>query len=214
MFVDSAAAPQNRVEFQARLDIVMSLLAARDATLESLRQERDALKAERDTAHAEVEKLQLIIKQLQRSQYGPRAEQIDPDQLQLGLEEVEQSLGAAQAGVAREPATDQTASGERKPAQRNRGALPPHLPRVEIVVDVEDKRCPCCGGAMHVIGEDRSERLDVIPAWSPSTATICLVAEITRKRQQLHPLISPVQLFNEVKCLVVRTIVGENQFKP
>ena len=46
----------------------------------------------------------------------------------------------------------------------NRGALPAHLPRVEIVIDVADKSCPCCAGAMHVIGEDRAERLDVIPA--------------------------------------------------
>src|SRR6201999_2996579 len=45
-----------------------------------------------------------------------------------------------------------------------RGALPEHLPRVEIVVDPQDTACPCCGGAMHVIGEDCSQRLDVIPA--------------------------------------------------
>jgi transposase len=38
------------------------------------------------------------------------------------------------------------------------------LPRIEVVVDPEDMACPCCGNAMHVIGEDRSERLDVIPA--------------------------------------------------
>jgi transposase len=31
------------------------------------------------------------------------------------------------------------------------------------VVDVEDKACPCCGGALHAIGEDVSERLDVVP---------------------------------------------------
>jgi transposase len=164
MFVDSASAPQNPVEFQARLQIVMSLLEARDAALESLRQERDALKAERDTANAELEKLQLMIKQLQRSQYGPRSEKLAPDQLQLGLEEVEQSLGVARAAVASTPPTDKTVTGERKPPQRNRGALPAHLPRVEIIIDVEDKRCPCCGGTMHVIGEDVSEMLDVVPA--------------------------------------------------
>jgi transposase len=164
MFVDNAAEPQNPVEFQARLQVVMSLLEARDAALESLRQERDALKAERDMANAEREKLQLIIKQLQRSQYGPGSEKLDPDQLQLGLEEAEQSLGVTRAAVANEPPADKQATGERKPPQRNRGRLPAHLPRVEIIVDVEDKRCPCCGGAMHVIGEDVSEMLDVVPA--------------------------------------------------
>jgi transposase len=33
-----------------------------------------------------------------------------------------------------------------------------------VVIEPEDSACPCCGGAMHVIGEDRSQRLDVIPA--------------------------------------------------
>ena len=48
--------------------------------------------------------------------------------------------------------------------RRNLGALPAHLPRVEVLVDVEDKSCPCCGGALHVIGEDTSEMLDIVPA--------------------------------------------------
>jgi transposase len=42
--------------------------------------------------------------------------------------------------------------------------LPAHLPRVEVLVDVEDKACSCCGGALHVIGEDTSEMLDIVPA--------------------------------------------------
>jgi transposase len=33
-----------------------------------------------------------------------------------------------------------------------------------LVVDVEDKACPCCGGTLHVIGEDRAEMLDYVPA--------------------------------------------------
>ena len=32
------------------------------------------------------------------------------------------------------------------------------------MIDVEDKTCPCCAGALHKIGEDTAERLDVIPA--------------------------------------------------
>ena len=46
----------------------------------------------------------------------------------------------------------------------NRGALPRHLPRAEIVIEPDDQTCPCCGGALHRIGEEVSERLDVIPA--------------------------------------------------
>jgi len=33
-----------------------------------------------------------------------------------------------------------------------------------VVIDVEDKTCPCCSGALHLIGEDRAEQLDNIPA--------------------------------------------------
>jgi transposase len=39
-----------------------------------------------------------------------------------------------------------------------------HLPRIEIVVDVDDKTCRCCQGELHRIGEDKSERLDIVPA--------------------------------------------------
>ena len=46
----------------------------------------------------------------------------------------------------------------------NRGSLPAHLPRIEMVVDIEDHACPCCGNALHRIGEDISERLDIVPA--------------------------------------------------
>jgi transposase len=46
----------------------------------------------------------------------------------------------------------------------NRGALPAHLPRLHETIAPEDTNCPCCRAPMHVIGEETSERLDVIPA--------------------------------------------------
>jgi transposase len=33
-----------------------------------------------------------------------------------------------------------------------------------MVVDIEDRSCPCCRHALHRIGEDVSERLDIVPA--------------------------------------------------
>ena len=42
--------------------------------------------------------------------------------------------------------------------------MPAHLPRYEVVIDVADRDCPCCGGALHVIDEVRTEQLDIIPA--------------------------------------------------
>ena len=123
---------------------------------------RALLLAERAHHAEELERLTAIIKELQRHRFGRRAERLDPEQLALALEDVEQTLAAADAAAE----NDTTAQKQATPRRRhiNRGALPVHLPREEIVIDVADKTCACCGGLKHRIGEDVSERLDVIPA--------------------------------------------------
>ena len=110
----------------------------------------------------ESERLRQIIKQLQRHRFGRKAETLPEEQMLLGLEDVQQVAACTEAGQ------DQTApEGRAERARRrrgNRGALPAHLPRTEVVVDIDDKTCPCCKGDLHQIGEDRSERLDIVPA--------------------------------------------------
>src|SRR4051794_4112575 len=134
-------------------------MAERDA----VRTERDLIREERDAAQAEIEKLRLLIRQLQRNRFGRRSERLDPDQLQLGLEDLEQTVAAAEAAQEEAATRSGTPRGPRG-RRRQLGAPPAHLPRGEGPGDVEDKSCPCCGGAMHVIGEDREEMLDIVPA--------------------------------------------------
>ncbi len=51
---------------------------------------------------------------------------------------------------------------KRKPGRR---PLPAHLPREEIIHDLADSEKICaCGQPLHCIGEERSEKLDIIPA--------------------------------------------------
>jgi transposase len=120
------------------------------------------LLAERAAHAAETERLKQIIKELQRHRFGRRAESLPVDQLELALEDVQQSEAEDQAAA---EAGDPERCKQRAAKRRaNRGSLPAHLPRVEQVVDVEHKICPCCAGALHRIGEDVAERLDVIPA--------------------------------------------------
>src|SRR4029453_12233500 len=45
-----------------------------------------------------------------------------------------------------------------------RKPLADHLPREEVVIDVANDACPCCGGVLHSIGESVSEMLDWVPA--------------------------------------------------
>src|SRR4051812_28901641 len=147
----------------SRLRELTDVVAQQNATIAALRIERDTIRSEHEAAGAEIEKLRLLIRQLQRNRFGRRSEQLDPDQLQLGLEDLEQAVAAAEAAQ-EEAATRSGTPRAPRVRRRNLGALPAHLPRVEVLVDVEDKSCPCCGGAMHVIGEDTSEMLDIAPA--------------------------------------------------
>ncbi len=108
------------------------------------------------------ERLAQIIKELQRHRFGRRAETLSEDQMLLALEDVEQSeAGAAAETEARSPVDRETAVRKRR---TNRGSLPAHLPCFELIVDIEDKACPCCKGQLHRIGEDVAKRLDIQPA--------------------------------------------------
>src|SRR5919107_5678361 len=148
---------------QLRLQELTEVVAQQNATITALRIERDTARSGHEAAQAEIEKLRLLIRRLQRGQFGRRSEKLDPDQRQLGLEDLEQTVAAAEAAQ-EEVAARNSAPRPPRVRRRNLGALPAHLPRVEVLVDVEDKSCPCCGGALHAIGEDTSEMLDIVPA--------------------------------------------------
>src|SRR5882757_9042726 len=134
---------------------------------DSLPTDADALRtlllAERTRHREELARVMAIIAELQRHRFGRRSERLDPDQLALALEDVEQMLAAADAAAEKDDTPPLKPAAARK-RRINRGALPLHLPREEIVIDVADKTCACCGGLKHRIGEDVAERLDVIPA--------------------------------------------------
>jgi hypothetical protein len=144
------------------IDALRALVLDQSRMLAEERASKDAQLAElalaKGEADAEIERLQAIIDAFMRHRFGTRSEQLDPDQLQLGLEDVDTALGQARAV---RDVVSQTARGD-KSRKTNRGSLPAHLERIEQVVDVEDKDCPCCGGALHPIAEDVAERLDVV----------------------------------------------------
>jgi transposase len=132
--------------------------------------ERNAAIAQRDAALQENEKLLLILSQYKRALFGRRSEKMDADQLQFLLSGNEASIvaGAANENAAADGTGNDTKAGAPdKPARprpnRNRGMLPVHLPRVDVVIDVESKICPCCGGSLHKIGETVKEMFDVVP---------------------------------------------------
>jgi transposase len=122
----------------------------------------ETLKAMLLAERMQNERLRQIIKEMQRHRFGRSAETLPEDQMLLGLEDVEQTVAGDEAAADRMTPAERTARAERR--RSNRGSLPAHLPRIEIVVDIDDKTCPCCQGELHRIGEDKSERLDIVPA--------------------------------------------------
>lgn len=110
-------------------------------------------------AEAETERLRLILKQLQRLQFGRRSERLDPDQFELGIDDLGADIGRAEQ---RSPVPDSIPDEASNDAKSVR-ALPEHLPREELVLETETA-CPCCGGTLHPVGESVSEMLDWVPA--------------------------------------------------
>ena len=96
--------------------------------------------------------------------------------LLLGLEEVEQVAASGEAESEAAAPAERSARAARR--RMNRGSLPAHLPRIEMVVDIEDHTCPCCRNALHRIGEDRQRaarhRAGAVPRAGGAPAQICL----------------------------------------
>lgn len=117
-----------------------------------------------------IEALQATIAKLRKIIFGARSEKratIIVEQLSLGL-------GDAEAvSIAPTPANDdgqdseganKAAAETRKKPNRNIGALPKHLPCVDVTVEPETTSCPCCAGRLHRIGEDFNDVVDRVPA--------------------------------------------------
>jgi transposase len=137
-------------------------IEALHALVKAARAERDAAVAERDQALSQMDRLRHLLRQLQRAQFGRRSEKLDPEQLLLALEDIEQAVAGNEAADDKKDAVAARARGDKR--RVNRGALPAHLPRVDVTITPEDTNCPCCRAPMHVIGQETSQRLDVVPA--------------------------------------------------
>lgn len=103
-----------------------------------LRQSLGAIKigaaaiAERDHALSQMDRLRHLLRQLQRAQFGRRSEKIDPEQLLLAIEDIEQALAGDEAAQGKKDS-----AGARKRADKrcaDRGALPAHLPHIDVTI--------------------------------------------------------------------------------
>ena len=107
-------------------------------------------------------RLEHLLRELRRTLFAKKSEKLPPGQLQLAFEALEGALAEAEEAAA--ASTTPAPRAKRPDARRNLGYLPEHLPHIEQVIEPESTQCPCGGGEMARIGEDRTERLDIVPA--------------------------------------------------
>ena len=149
----------------ARLAEQGEQLSARDAVIEA----KDEHIARRDREikfkDAKLERITFELARLKAWKFGARTEAMQAEQRQMfedTLAEDEADLAAQLAALRgdAESADQPQAQPKRKP---RREKLPEHLRRIEHRHEPENTTC-ACGQAMVRIGEDVSERLDIVPA--------------------------------------------------
>jgi Transposase C of IS166 homeodomain len=88
MDIEQAASPRLPDDIEALRAMVMALMTERDAVTRQL----DAVTAERDTLLERNERLHHLLLKLKRMQFGTKSERLPDEQLQLGLEAIEQAI--------------------------------------------------------------------------------------------------------------------------
>src|SRR5512147_3350264 len=78
-------------------DELRAAVLAMRVALDAERAERHRLEDERRRLEEQNERLCHFIRQLQRMQFGRRSEKLDPDQLNLALEDLEQAVAETDA---------------------------------------------------------------------------------------------------------------------
>ncbi len=158
-----------RVAFKALVEKSFQLDIERTARVH-LEAEKSDLEAENAFLKEANARLEHLVHEFRRTQFGPRSEKLDPDQKQLAFEDIEIAIAEVREFVARRTGASREANAERQ--QRRSRALPKELPRIEQVIEPASIACPCGCGTMAKIGEDRTERLDVTPAQFQVIVTI------------------------------------------
>lgn len=100
-------------------------LLAEIASLRALLEQRQAANLRKDARIATLENLFAATKQ---AAFDKRSEKADPNQLDLALEDIETAMTAVHA-------EDRAAQRPAKKRNAKRGALPAHLPRIEVFVE-------------------------------------------------------------------------------
>jgi transposase len=147
----AADLPDDIDALKALLIAAEAQISAQNATLT----ERDGIIERKEDRIIRLEKL---LADFKRALYGAKSEKGHPNQYHLAPEDIETDMAVVHA-------EDKAIDTPKTTAPKSRiglGVLPKHLPRIEEII-APDVICGC-GAERHIIGEDVSERLGIVPA--------------------------------------------------
>ncbi len=132
-----------------------------------LQEQAAQLQAENSQLREQLKEAQLLIAQLRRELFGPKADKLTPEQeeqlkaLNKDLQDEAQRPGPVSDQVLER---EDRAARRRRQRRRGRHPLPDHLETETVTIEPDEKICPCCGKPLERIGEEVSEEIDLIPA--------------------------------------------------
>ena len=126
----------------------------------SLSEKVSNLNEEVSNLNEEVSNLNDLVRLLRMQHFAPKSEVISSEQLHL-FNEAE--IAAVEDPVGDENKTEVKGHKRGKPKRK---PFPDFIPREEVIIEIpeEDRKCPNDGHTMEPIGEEVSEKLDIIPA--------------------------------------------------
>lgn len=147
-------------DFPDDVEALKALLVVAEAQIRTQDQalaDRDGIIERKEDRIIRLEKL---LADFKHALYGAKSEKGHSDQYHLALEDIETAMAVVHA---EDEAIDSPKTAGATKSPKGRGVLPKHLPRVEEIIVPDSATCGC-GAERHIIGEDVSERLDIVPA--------------------------------------------------
>ena len=156
-------APPQAVDLKTLPQAHRALFEDQQAAFEQEQQANQALRAQVELLTDTNRRLEHLVSELRRVIYDKRSEKLPPNDRQLAFEDLEGAVAEVEEAAAAALAPGPSPAPRRAP-RRNLGHLPEGLPRIEEVIEPDITQCRCGCGEMVRIGEERTERLDIVPA--------------------------------------------------
>lgn len=156
------------IDLSALPEELRALVRGMIAEKEVAEEKRCAAEARAKRAEQMVKLLEETVRRMRIEKYGPSSEKLSNLQFDLLEEEPTANVGEVEAEAQKTTEAHEQELRQRFAKRKHPGReeLPAHLPRKEEIIACAPEQCCCaqCGGEKKLIGYERSEQLDCVPA--------------------------------------------------